>query len=167
MKKVSTLFIRNAYKPECLQCAHFSPPHIIHPSPPATLSPHMLYERGVCGKVSDKNVVSGEIRPVLAKYARGDDELCGLDGRFFIHRNPEKAKWAISAGNITPLKNNIRCEDSSSTKLPVTDLTTAPFQGAGLNLHWYKAPERVLRPMDEALNEALNNFLYTDKQKTK
>lgn len=127
MKKASTLFIRNAYKPECLQCAYFSPPCILDvqlsPKQTSTLSTHILYERSICGKVSDKNVVTGEIRPILAKYARIDDELCGENGRFFIHRNPDKARWAISAGNI-------------------------------------KAPERVLRPMDEALNDALNNFLY-------
>ncbi len=39
---------------------------------------------------------------------------------------------------FTALKNNIRTADNSSTKLPVTDLTTAPLPGADLNLHRYK-----------------------------
>ncbi len=38
----------------------------------------------------------------------------------------------------TPLKKNIRTPDISSTKLPVTDLNTAPAVGADLNRHLYK-----------------------------
>jgi hypothetical protein len=39
---------------------------------------------------------------------------------------------------FTPLKISNRTAVETSTKLPVTDLKQAPFQGADSNLHRYK-----------------------------
>jgi hypothetical protein len=39
---------------------------------------------------------------------------------------------------VTPLKISNRTAVETSTKLPVTDLKQAPFQGADSNLHRYK-----------------------------
>ena len=52
----------------------------------------------------------------------------------------EKMKQIIQKkyGEYTPLKNSNRVAVESSTKLPVTDLNIAPFQGADSNLHRYK-----------------------------
>jgi hypothetical protein len=53
-------------------------------------------------------------------------------------RKANYEKHNLTDKHITALKNNIRTEDISSTKLPVTDLTTTPCKDADLNIHRYK-----------------------------
>jgi len=45
---------------------------------------------------------------------------------------------------FTPLNKSIRTADELSTKLPVTDLNTAPLLGADSNLHLYKKYDYVV-----------------------
>jgi hypothetical protein len=47
----------------------------------------------------------------------------------------------------TPLKISNRTAVETSTKLPVTDLKQAPFQGAGSNLHRYKTKKNVYKTL--------------------
>jgi hypothetical protein len=53
--------------------------------------------------------------------------------------NTPIVKIDIAINEITPLKNQIRTADDSSSKLPVTDFHDAPRRGADINLHRYKS----------------------------
>ncbi len=60
---------------------------------------------------------------------------------------------------FTPLKNYIRTADISSTKLPVTYLTIAPWKGANLNIHRYKIIDNTLKFGEIPISRNFTPFL--------
>ena len=63
------------------------------------------------------------------------------------------------------MKISNRTAVKSSTKLPVTYLTTAPFQGADSNIHRYKEKQKEAQKILERANFAVDTFGKTDSIK--
>ena len=85
MNSVYSKIIKYAYIPECSQCLHFSKPTGAN------------IDLGICSKFGKKNIISGNIIYFFARDCRNLSELCGIDGKYFLHNDYHKRNWAIEA----------------------------------------------------------------------
>lgn len=75
----------------CKDCEHFRLNKIdnISPEDASKSSSYQKYqvEYGTCEMFGDINLITGKIRPEYAVVARGNPNMCGYEGKYFIQKN--------------------------------------------------------------------------------
>jgi hypothetical protein len=85
-----------------MQCVHFVKPNI--PS---------YIDLGICNKFGKKNIINGQVTHFYARDCRNISDLCGLDGKYFLHKNQCKRLWALEAQKVS--NNNKTITNNENT----------------------------------------------------